>query len=132
MALIYLDDFVDLNNYGDIMGVSYQISLNEDFTDLVYQDYIDKTHLSTKRAAFELNFHNSPNTHLLDKELFVRCKIYYLGGADKTVYESKWLLLNENIKKKYIQPIKYRGVTIGYWFLKNNEKKVMILGEEVD
>jgi len=131
MALIYLEDYIDFNNYGDIVGVTYQIALDKDFKDLVYQDYLDKQHIHTKRVPIYVNYYNTPNEDVLNKELYVRCKIYYKGGGNQDIFESGWIVLKEDLKKNYIQPVKYEGLTIGYTYLnkRTNEKEVMILGE---
>jgi len=134
MALIYLDDYIDLNNYGDIVGVSYQVALDKDFKSIIYQDFMDKEHIHTKRLPIYIEFYNTPNEYILDGELFVRCKIYYKGGSDGAINESKWFMIEEDIKKRYISPVKFEGIIVGYTFYNpdKKDKDVMVLNEKID
>lgn len=111
MAMFYIDDFYNINNFNGVTSVSWEICLDDTFTELV-----DKTYKNTE--ALDGWFSGLPKLNnefgFYDEKtiLYVRCKIHS-EVVDEVQSDSDWFVkvFNETYDKKV--KIRKHGKLVG-------------------
>ena len=124
MAKFYIEDFDIINSFNNITSVSWEISLDKDFTQIVDSVYkskeaIDGWYSSLPKIGEENDFYDEKTV------LYIRCKVY--SEVNSVIgYESNWY--TRTINQTYNKKVKLRkdGKLIGEVSVNENDEVTQI------
>jgi len=100
MATFRLTDFIMYNSYNNITGVSWEVSTDSDFNNIIDKVYNSKEHIIEWFSR--LDKPDGSGQYGENDILYVRCKVHV--NTSSTNMESKWYtkIINNNEKIKTI------------------------------
>jgi len=99
MAMFRIEDFSIYNSFTDITAVSWEVSLNSDFSTLIDSTYKDETAVNGWYSKLpKPNNNGYYDNHTV---MYIRCKIYVDNHA-QSYGESKWFtnVINDTFTRK--------------------------------
>ena len=106
--VLYLKDFIHYNSFKDPYAVSWEVALDDKFTDLIAYSYMDTKNIYMIRlSTANIDFNYKKN-----KNFYARCKLHYRADNNRIV-DSDWYVLELNDYNTIVRDLAYKGFTVG-------------------
>ena len=123
MARFYLEDFINYNNVRDIVAVTWQVAMDEEFKTIIDETIFDRENILEWTSSLNKLGTNLPVNE--NDDVYVRVKYYTNNGGKIT--ESDWYMAEEIPNNNNEVTLTYKGKDVAVLKINDDGTYDMVL-----